>query len=390
MEPGNLHLQHQFQEQFTGYYSSLLSQSADYNKVSSTSDLNPGTGFILNINSNTNNNYQTDCIPNSRVSWPPASLTPGLSFCHASGFNQPSTANEFLLAKTKEVLPEPFFKPGAMMHTGSNVEGSYFLSSKYKHQYSHDLGENQWPLNSLSSLHHISDSNAQKTAGLQNLSGCNRYNFSHILPSISISTSDLCSSLVSSSLDLNLQAVDLLSTSTYDGAASFSQSSENTLDHFTREHKDSPSKSCNKTSTIEDGFGRKKRPSSNFQSKNFLTEAKKNRSTPRSLCPPLKVRKEKLGDRIAALQRLVAPYGKTDTASVLTEAIGYIQFLHDQVQTLSVPYMKSSNIKPARTTQVSSNEEDGKGQQKRDLRSRGLCLVPLSCVSFFNTCNGDM
>ncbi|KAJ6907198.1 hypothetical protein NC651_017784 [Populus alba x Populus x berolinensis] len=389
MEPGNLHLQHQFQEQFTGYYSSLLSQSADYNKVSSTSDLNPGTGFILNINSNTNNNYQTDCIPNSRVSWPPSSLTPGLSFCHASGFNQPSTANEFLLAKTKEELPDPFFKPSEMMHTGSNVEGSYFLSSKYKHQYSHDLGENQWPLNSLSSLHHISDSNAQKTASLQNLSGCNRYNFSHILPSISISTSDLCSSLVSSSLDLNLQAVDLLPTSTYDGAASFSQSSENTLDHFTREHKDSPSKSCNKTST-EDGFGRKKRPSSNFQSKNFLTEAKKNRSTPRSLCPPLKVRKEKLGDRIAALQRLVAPYGKTDTASVLTEAIGYIQFLHDQVQTLSVPYMKSSNIKPARTTQVSSNEEDGKGQQKRDLRSRGLCLVPLSCVSFFNTCNGDM
>lgn len=180
------------------------------------------------------------------MSWPPASLTPGLSFCLASGFNQPSTANEFLLAKTKEELPDPFFKPGEMMHTGSNVEGSYFLSSKYKHQYSRDLGENQWPLNSLSSLHHISDSNAQKTASLQNLSGCNRYNFSHILPSISISTSDLCSSLVSSSLNLNLQAVDLLSTSTYDGAASFSQSSENTLDHFTREHKDSPSKSSNK------------------------------------------------------------------------------------------------------------------------------------------------
>ncbi|KAJ6288386.1 hypothetical protein OIU76_024386 [Salix suchowensis] len=383
MEPGNLHLQHQFQEQFTGY-SSLLSQPADFNKVSSTGDLNPGTGFILNINSNSSSNYLTDCIPNSRVSWPLDSLTPGLSFCHASGFTQPSTANEFLLAKTKDELPDPFFKPGEMMHTGSNVEEPDFLSSKYKHQYSHDLGGNQWPLNSLSSLHHISDTNSQNTASLQNLSGCNRYNFSQILPSINISTSDLCSSLVSSSLDLNLQAVDLLSASTYDGAASFSQSSQNTLDHFMREHKDSPSKSCNKTSTFEDGFGRKKRPSSIFQSKNFLTEAKKNRSTPRSLCPPLKVRKEKLGDRIAALQRLVAPYGKTDTASVLTEAIGYIQFLHDQVQKLSVP-----NIKPTITTHVCSNEEDGMGQQKKDLRSRGLCLVPVSCVSFFNTCSGD-
>ncbi|KAJ6678677.1 TRANSCRIPTION FACTOR BHLH110-LIKE [Salix viminalis] len=359
MEPGNLHLQHQFQEQFTGY-SSLLSQPADFNKVSSTGDLNPGTGFILNINSNTSNNYLADCIPNSRVlSWPLDSSTPGLSFCHASGFTQPSTANEFLLAKTKDELPHPFFKPGEMMHTGSNVEEPDFLSSKYKHQYSHDLGGNQWPLNSLSSLHHVSDTNSQK----------------HGKSAESIWLS----------LDLNLQAVDLLSASTYDGAASFSQSSQNTtLDHFMREHKDSPSKSCSKTSTFEDGFGRKKRPSSIFQSKNFLTEAKKNRSTPRSLCPPLKVRKEKLGDRIAALQRLVAPYGKTDTASVLTEAIGYIQFLHDQVQKLSVP-----NIKPTITTHVCSNEEDGMGQQKKDLRSRGLCLVPVSCVSFFNTCSGD-
>lgn len=108
----------------------------------------------------------------------------------------------------------------------------------------------------------------------------------------------------------------------------------------------------------------------------------------------MQVRKEKLGDRISALQRLVAPFGKvyiiyksklffflyiillsflsdseptnlsflmlkitpfahnlwlqfltisfsfvkknylfqTDTSSVLTEAIGYIQFLHDQVE----------------------------------------------------------
>ncbi|KAJ6398403.1 hypothetical protein OIU77_019246 [Salix suchowensis] len=80
-------------------------------------------------------------------------------------------------------------------------------------------------------------------------------------------------------------------------------------------------------------MGEKKRPNSVSQSNNFLAEAKKNRTAPRS-CLTLKVRKEKLGDRIAALQWLVAPYGKTDTASVLTEAIGYIQFLHDQVQVI--------------------------------------------------------
>ncbi|OIV91617.1 hypothetical protein TanjilG_09029 [Lupinus angustifolius] len=47
--------------------------------------------------------------------------------------------------------------------------------------------------------------------------------------------------------------------------------------------------------------------------------------------PTFKVRKEKLGDRITALQQLVSPFGKTDTASVLHEAIDYIKFLHDQV-----------------------------------------------------------
>ncbi|CAK7338039.1 unnamed protein product [Dovyalis caffra] len=232
MEPGNLHLRHQFQEQFTGYYSSLLSQPAgDYNKVSSTSE---------NINSNTHSSYLTDCIPNSRVSRPPVSRTQELSFRHGTSFNRQSAANELLQAKTKEELPSE------MMPASFNVAESDFLSSKYKHQYSHDLGENRWPLNSLSSLQHISDSNAKNTASLQSLSAGSRYNFSHILPSINISTTDLCSSLVSSSLDFNLQAVELLSTSTYDGAASSSQSSENTFGCFMRELKDSPSNSCKK------------------------------------------------------------------------------------------------------------------------------------------------
>ncbi|KAJ6797197.1 transcription factor bHLH110 [Iris pallida] len=95
---------------------------------------------------------------------------------------------------------------------------------------------------------------------------------------------------------------------------------------------------------------------------------------------PFKVRKEKLGDRIAALQQLVAPFGKTDTASVLMEAIGYIKFLQDQVETLSVPYMRSSNNKKMRTSEETSTGE--REEPKLDLRSRGLCLVPLSCTSY--------
>ncbi|CAL5025264.1 unnamed protein product [Urochloa decumbens] len=58
---------------------------------------------------------------------------------------------------------------------------------------------------------------------------------------------------------------------------------------------------------------------------------KKPRLETPSPLPTFKVRKEKLGDRVTALQQLVAPFGKTDTASVLHETIEYIKFLHDQV-----------------------------------------------------------
>lgn len=93
----------------------------------------------------------------------------------------------------------------------------------------------------------------------------------------------------------------------------------------------------------------------------------------------LKVRKEKLGDRISALHRLVAPFGKTDTASVLTEAIGYIQFLQDQILTLSMPYTKSTERKLHHI-----NLKDSSIQAVLDLESRGLCLVPTSFSSYIS------
>ncbi|OVA02037.1 Myc-type [Macleaya cordata] len=70
---------------------------------------------------------------------------------------------------------------------------------------------------------------------------------------------------------------------------------------------------------------------------NGRTNKKPKKENPTS-SGPVKVRKEKLGERITALQQLVSPFGKTDTASVLHEAMGYIRFLHDQVQ-LNTQYM---------------------------------------------------
>ncbi|XP_030530056.1 transcription factor bHLH68-like isoform X2 [Rhodamnia argentea] len=96
-----------------------------------------------------------------------------------------------------------------------------------------------------------------------------------------------------------------------------------------------------------------------------------------------KVRKEKLGDRISALHQLVSPFGKTDTASVLLEAIGYIRFLQSQIEALSSPYMGSASGKMRHHQSESIN-----GEPKNDLRSRGLCLVPVSCTLQVGSDNG--
>ncbi|XP_048325105.1 transcription factor bHLH123 [Ziziphus jujuba] len=103
--------------------------------------------------------------------------------------------------------------------------------------------------------------------------------------------------------------------------------------------------------------------------------SKRPRNETASPLPAFKVRKEKMGDRITALQQLVSPFGKTDTASVLSEAIEYIKFLHEQVTVLSTPYMKSGSAIPHQQSSDKSKDPEG---PKQDLRSRGLCLVPVS------------
>ncbi|KAM3747599.1 hypothetical protein ACB098_05G047200 [Castanea mollissima] len=127
--------------------------------------------------------------------------------------------------------------------------------------------------------------------------------------------------------------------------------------------------------------------------------------------PPLKVRKEKLGDRITALHQLVSPFGKTDTASVLLEAIGYIRFLQGQIEALSSPYFgnASKNMRSQQSVQGERNgvfpEDPGQllndaclkrkeapnqdtQDKPRDLKSRGLCLVPVSCTQLVGSDNG--
>ncbi|TYJ29447.1 hypothetical protein E1A91_A06G069700v1 [Gossypium mustelinum] len=141
---------------------------------------------------------------------------------------------------------------------------------------------------------------------------------------------------------------------------------------------------------------------------------KKARVQPSATQSTFKVRKEKLGDRITALHQLVSPFGKTDTASVLLEAIGYIRFLQSQIEALSLPYLGngSGNMRQQQPVQGERNckfpedpgqqlnensmkRKGGPDQQKecdeepkKDLRSRGLCLVPVSCTLQVGSDNG--
>ncbi|KAB1201958.1 hypothetical protein CJ030_MR8G004531 [Morella rubra] len=395
MEPENFHQLHQLQEQFAECFTSA---TQSVYKGSTTHDWNPS----VVLNDSNYHSYLPESVPNSRELWRKYPIENPLfrpsmyqesSFCYAKTTQQ--SPNELFLAKLKEEMPDTIPKLSEIIYSPFDAEESHSVSTKHEQQCSPNMCENLC-LGNFSpgsqtgrqpSVVDLYSNDHRNPARFGGLAGSSRYNFNHVFPCFS--PSDLSSPLSSHSLGLNLQTLDLLTSTNNRG--NFSQSSDESLG-FRRgsvstlspdpmhELSDSPSNSSSKNTTaFMNEIPRRKRPNSTSEPKECHAEAKKSRSVSRCSCPPLKVRKEKLGDRIAALQKLVAPFGKTDTASVLTEAIGYIQFLHDQIQTLSMPY-KSSHNKPIRAMQTGLNKE---GREARpDLKSRGLCLLPQSSIPY--------
>ncbi|CAD6267141.1 unnamed protein product [Miscanthus lutarioriparius] len=84
-------------------------------------------------------------------------------------------------------------------------------------------------------------------------------------------------------------------------------------------------------------------------------------------------RSQKLGDKITALQQLVSPYGKTDTASVLHEAATCIKHLHEQIQILTASYPEFSSS----ASQQDTGEEDGGATREAFTEDRWRCLGTL-------------
>nr|GME20069.1 transcription factor bHLH110 [Ipomoea batatas] len=216
-------------------------------------------------------------------------------------------------------------------------------------------------------------------------SNANRGRFSQIYPTISVPSLNIeeASSLANStSLGMNLQALDLFNSARINGAfvAHTSPDHQHLGFHnygFDHHHLQQSSQRPFPSNVSSPLFSHAtvaisadpKRPCNLVEPNPPQAPPKKSRLDSRASCPPF----------------------KTDTASVLMEAIGYIKFLQNQVETLSVPYMKlSRNKSSGRAMQGGQEENIGSEEARRDLRSRGLCLVPLSCLSYVTDSGGGV
>ncbi|KAH0663687.1 hypothetical protein KY284_028618 [Solanum tuberosum] len=351
MEPANLHQQYQyhqlqFQDQFPligiSPNSSSSSNNSCYGGVSTTNTWTPcttTTTTILNSHgSGLINSYSSGDIINTTnsSSSDPLNLVNSMSSTTQDlGFHQWANNNikhENSYPKFTQMLTSPSSIEEGGELSDMNAKLLLGTLSNTGLQLYHGDNNNN---NNNNNLLYSSNSSSIST---------NRGRFSQIYPTINVSNLNINHQANScSSLDMNLQPLDLINSTRYGG--SFSQTYGLTTNHFQHSSSESPVNSSTSISAFSNGMPEAKRTSNTLETNKGPQNApKKSRVDSRASCPPFKVRKEKLGDRIAALQQLVAPFGKTDTASVLMEAIGYIKFLQNQVEVPTYTVITFHNI----------------------------------------------
>ncbi|KAL2482787.1 transcription factor bHLH [Forsythia ovata] len=120
-----------------------------------------------------------------------------------------------------------------------------------------------------------------------------------------------------------------------------------------------------------------------------------------------RLRRERIAERMKALQELVPNANKTDKASMLDEIIDYVKFLQLQVKVLSMSRMGNAAAVVPRVTDISlegrssnGNKNDGirsteqqvaklleedMGSAMQYLQGKGLCLMPISLANAVST-----
>ncbi|XP_043813108.1 transcription factor bHLH110 isoform X6 [Manihot esculenta] len=358
MESANLHHQHhQLQLQLVGS-SSLTTPSSNYGAGStlSSSNLNPNCNGV-DLNPRQKNEFLIPSLNSSTIQ--------NLGLIHwnsnsAGCFTNQSADHDLQLAKIKQDLPDSFPRFTDMLNDPSTVEDSHLSSPSYEQKHMTDLSE-KLLLKTISSgfpinVHQFSSAQIYSNAHDCSSPGSSiprRGNFSQIYPSINISNLNRSPPSISGAIDMNLQALDHLNSTRF--SRSIGQPSHDNLGMYNDsisydlEHMHIPSSSPIQTSSFTTNeILEAKRPSDSLMEPKATQAAatKKSRLETRASCPPFK--------------------------------------------TLSVPYMKSSRNKASTriTQEFQGSTEEGKDELKTDLRSRGLCLVPLSCMSYVTADGG--
>ncbi|KAL8497661.1 hypothetical protein ACS0TY_021117 [Phlomoides rotata] len=94
-----------------------------------------------------------------------------------------------------------------------------------------------------------------------------------------------------------------------------------------------------------------------------------------------RLRRERIAERMKALQELVPNGNKTDKASMLDEIIDYVKFLRLQVKERKGRTHETASSSEGTEQQVAKLMEEDMGSAMQYLQGKGLCLMPISLAT---------